>query len=90
MANRPNVPCAEAPRDVQGTLRDYSSVMVEQIDYQSYLIRFQRSDAQSPWRVTLQDIPSGRVLYFASEEELVCHLRAVLGTASLRDKPSNR
>lgn len=61
--------------------------MVEQKDYQSYLIRFQRSDAQSPWRVTLQDILSDRVLHFASEEELMCHLRSVLGTASLQDKP---
>lgn len=55
----------------------------QQQNYQSYLIRFQRSEEQERWRATLQDVRTSQILHFGTEQELIHHLMTVLdGTAN--------
>lgn len=42
--------------------------------YRAYLIRLQRSDAQSHWRVTLQNAQTNEVIQFATEGQLISFL----------------
>ncbi len=38
-------------------------------DYQAYLLRFQRNQPQTHWRVMLKDATSGEVYHFAQERD---------------------
>lgn len=47
-------------------------------NYQAYLIRFQRSDEHSHWRVTLQNAQTGEVIQFATEQQVMSFLLKTL------------
>ena len=51
--------------------------MVEQADYFSYVLRLwqAREDGGASWRASLQVVPDGERLGFASLEDLFAHLR---------------
>jgi hypothetical protein len=51
--------------------------MVEQADYFSYVLRLwqAREDGETSWRASLQVVPEGERLGFASLEELFAYLR---------------
>ena len=43
-------------------------------NYQSYLLRLQRTSEHSPWRISIQDAHSGEEVRFRSEKELFQYL----------------
>ncbi|MEM7797592.1 MAG: hypothetical protein AAF633_00255 [Chloroflexota bacterium] len=49
--------------------------------YQSFLIRLQRTSDQSEWRVTLINVHSGEHLQFGSEAALFAYLKLAMGEA---------
>lgn len=51
-------------------------------EYQAYLMRFERSDAQSHWRVHVENTETGKILRFATEWELLRFLTQVLAMSS--------
>lgn len=55
------------------------------IEYQAYLIRFQRSNGQTHWRVRLENVVSGEIRHFATERELLHYLMASLA----RERPDD-
>lgn len=48
--------------------------MIDDKHYQAYLIRFQRSEGQPHWRVTLQNAQTNKVVNFATERQLITFL----------------
>ena len=48
--------------------------MIDQRQYQAYLLRLQRESTQQHWRITLQHANNGEVLRFASELEFLPYL----------------
>ena len=48
--------------------------MSDNKNYRAYLIRFQRNDEQSHWRVTLQNAQTGEVIQFATERQVLSFL----------------
>lgn len=52
--------------------------MIDELRYRAYLIRFQRGEKQTHWRVTLQNAQTGEVVRFANENQLVRFLLETL------------
>jgi hypothetical protein len=52
--------------------------MTDENRYRAYLIRFQRGDKTSHWRVTLQNAHTGEIKKFATENELFSFLKESL------------
>ncbi len=48
--------------------------MVNEKQYQAYLIRFQRTQENLHWRVSMQNANNGKVLRFSTELEFLHHL----------------
>lgn len=48
------------------------------MNYQAYLIRFWREDAQSPWRAELEAAGAGEKRRFASPEQLFTFMQQCL------------
>ena len=46
--------------------------------YQAYLLRLQRSQGQTHWRVTMENAHTGELLRFATEREMLHYLMKVL------------
>lgn len=47
-------------------------------EYLAFLLRLQRGQGQTQWRVTMQNAQTGEVIYFASERDLLRYLMQVL------------
>ena len=52
--------------------------------YQAYLLRLQRSQTGTHWRVTLENAHTGEVLHFATEQELMSFLWKMIGDGRLQ------
>ena len=52
-------------------------------NYRAYLIRLQRSNEQSHWRVTLQNAQTNEVIQFATEGQFISFLLDTLQCAPL-------
>lgn len=57
--------------------------------YNAYLLRVQRSDANSSWRVVLEDVHTGEVRYFASQIELLLYLLRKFDTRTRHKNPNS-
>ena len=51
-------------------------------EYQAYLLRLQRGENQTHWRVTLENAHTGELLRFANEREMLRYLIQILTTPS--------
>lgn len=56
--------------------------MNDETHYRAYLIRFQRGEKQTHWRVTLQDAHQGTIHRFATENDLIRYLLYQLNESS--------
>ena len=52
-------------------------------EYQAFLLRLQRGQGQTQWRVTMQNAQTGEIQHFATERELLRYLMHVLTVAPL-------
>ena len=54
--------------------------------YKAYLVRFERNHAQHPWRVRLENINTGEVYRFGSEQALLLYLSETFSQQSALHK----
>ncbi len=52
--------------------------------YRAYLLRLQRGQSESHWRVTMEDAHTGELLRFTNERDMLRYLMQVLSTDSLK------
>lgn len=58
-------------------------------NYLAYLLRLQRSQAATHWRVTLENAHTGEVYHFANEMEMLRYLFHTLADATPSDNSDN-
>jgi hypothetical protein len=57
-------------------------------DYQAYLIRFQRGEGQTHWRVRLENVADSEVVCFTTEWELFRYLLERLSAEPVKELPA--